>query len=161
LNARHLIPITFGIQVSKGIAPYWSVETGLQYTLLRSEYSYLAGYYTEKVRAHFLIIPVALQYSFRRGTQTNLYASGGANLNIPLGASWSVEGWDLHSKLRYPMSVSLNVGLGFEYKVSSSASLFVQPSLNYHMMSSSEYPILWQDKSVTFELPVGIRIIIR
>jgi hypothetical protein len=100
---------------------------------------------------------VALQYRFLRGAQTNLYASGGASLDIPVGASWSVEGWDNHAKLSYPMAVSLNFGLGFECKVSSSVSLFVQPSLSYHMMDSSEYPILWQDKSVTFELPVGIR----
>jgi RNA polymerase sigma-70 factor (ECF subfamily) len=149
------------VRISKGIAPAWSVETGLQYTLLRSEYSNKAVNNTKKVRAHFLSIPVALQYSFLQGAQTNLYASGGASLNIPVGASWNVEGWNEHAKLRYPMSVSLNVGLGFEYKLSSSASLFVQPSLNYHMMDSSEYPILWQDKSVTFELPVGIRMIIK
>jgi RNA polymerase sigma-70 factor (ECF subfamily) len=161
LEAHHLIPLTFGVRISKGIAPAWSVETGLQYTLLRSEYSNKAVNNTKKVRAHFLSIPVALQYSFLQGAQTNLYASGGASLNIPVGASWNVEGWNEHAKLRYPMSVSLNVGLGFEYKLSSSASLFVQPSLNYHMMDSSEYPILWQDKSVTFELPVGIRMIIK
>jgi RNA polymerase sigma-70 factor (ECF subfamily) len=157
LNARHLIPLTFGLRVSKGITPAWTVETGLQYTLLRSEYSYLAGNYIEKVRAHYLSVPVALQYRFLRGAQSNLYASGGASLDVPVGASWCVEGWDNHAKLSYPMAVSLNFGLGFECKVSSSVSLFVQPSLSYHMMDSSEYPILWQDKSVTFELPVGIR----
>jgi RNA polymerase sigma factor (sigma-70 family) len=157
LETHHLIPLTFGVHISKGIAPSWSVETGLQYTLLRSEYSNKAGNYTEKVLAHFLSIPVSLQYQFMQGGQMNIYASGGASLDIPVGASWNVEGWNDHAKLHYPMAVGLNVGLGLEYKVSSAASLFVQPSLNYHIMDSSEYPILWQDKAVTFELPVGIR----
>jgi RNA polymerase sigma factor (sigma-70 family) len=157
LETHHLIPLTFGVHISKGIAPSWSVETGLQYTLLRSEYSNKASHYTEKVQAHFLSIPVSLQYHFLQGGQMNIYASGGASLDIPVGASWNVEGWNDHAKLHYPMAVGLNVGLGLEYKVSSVASLFVQPSLNYHIMDSSEYPILWQDKAVTFELPVGIR----
>jgi RNA polymerase sigma-70 factor (ECF subfamily) len=157
LETHHLIPLTFGVHISKGIAPSWSVETGLQYTLLRSEYSNKASHYTEKVQAHFLSIPVSLQYHFLQGEQMNIYASGGASLDIPVGASWNVEGWNDHAKLHYPMAVGLNVGLGLEYKVSSAASLFVQPSLNYHIMDSSEYPILWQDKAVTFELPVGIR----
>jgi hypothetical protein len=157
LETHHLIPLTFGAHISKGIAPSWSVETGLQYTLLRSEYSNKASHYTEKVQAHFLSIPVSLQYHFLQGEQMNIYASGGASLDIPVGASWNVEGWNDHAKLHYPMAVGLNVGLGLEYKVSSAASLFVQPSLNYHIMDSSEYPILWQDKAVTFELPVGIR----
>jgi RNA polymerase sigma-70 factor (ECF subfamily) len=157
LGTHHLIPLTFGVHISKGIAPSWSVETGLQYTLLRSEYSNKASHYTEKVQAHFLSIPVSLQYHFLQGGQMNIYASGGASLDIPVGASWNVEGWNDHAKLHYPMAVGLNVGLGLEYKVSSVASLFVQPSLNYHIMDSSEYPILWQDKAVTFELPVGIR----
>jgi RNA polymerase sigma factor (sigma-70 family) len=157
LETHHLIPLTFGVHISKGIAPSWSVETGLQYTLLRSEYSNKASHYTEKVQAHFLSIPVSLQYQFMQGEQMNIYASGGASLDIPVGASWNVEGWNDHAKLHYPMAVGLNVGLGLEYKVSSAASLFVQPSLNYHIMDSSEYPILWQDKAVTFELPVGIR----
>jgi RNA polymerase sigma-70 factor (ECF subfamily) len=157
LETHHLIPLTFGVHISKGIAPSWSVETGLQYTLLRSEYSNKASHYTEKVQAHFLSIPVSLQYHFLQGEQMNIYASGGASLDIPVGASWNVEGWNDHAKLHYPMAVGLNVGLGLEYKVSSAASLFVQPSLNYHIMDSSEYLILWQDKAVTFELPVGIR----
>jgi RNA polymerase sigma-70 factor (ECF subfamily) len=157
LETHHLIPLTFGAHISKGIAPSWSVETGLQYTLLRSEYSNKASHYTEKVQAHFLSIPVSLQYHFLQGEQMNIYASGGASLDIPVGASWNVEGWNDHAKLHYPMAVGLNVGLGLEYKVSSAASLFVQPSLNYHIMDSSEYLILWQDKAVTFELPVGIR----
>jgi RNA polymerase sigma-70 factor (ECF subfamily) len=157
LETHHLIPLTFGVHISKGIAPSWSVETGLQYTLLRSEYSNKASHYTEKVQAHFLSIPVSLQYHFLQGEQMNIYASGGASLDIPVGASWNVEGWNDHAKLHYPMAVGLNVGLGLEYKVSSAASLFVQPSLNYHIMDSSEYPILWQNKAVTFELPVGIR----
>jgi RNA polymerase sigma factor (sigma-70 family) len=157
LETHHLIPLTFGVHISKGIAPSWSVETGLQYTLLRSEYSNKASHYTEKVQAHFLSIPVSLQYQFMQGEHMNIYVSGGASLDIPVGASWNVEGWNDHAKLHYPMAVGLNVGLGLEYKVSSAASLFVQPSLNYHIMDSSEYPILWQDKAVTFELPVGIR----
>jgi hypothetical protein len=87
-----------------------------------------------------------------------MYVSGGLSLDIPVGAT--IGSGDIYEreKLRYPISISPVVGLGFEYKITPSSALFVQPSLNYHLMKKSDYPILWQDKPVTFELPIGIRI---
>jgi hypothetical protein len=90
--------------------------------------------------------------------RVSMYAAGGMSLDIPIGASISSGVIDEHKSLKYPVSVSPGVGLGFEYKITHSSMLFVQPTLNYHVMKKSDYPILWQDKPVTFELPVGIRI---
>jgi hypothetical protein len=90
--------------------------------------------------------------------RTNMYVLGGVSLDIPVGASISSDFMDEHDSINYPISVSPRIGLGFEYKITSSSMLFVQPTLNYHIIKKSEYPILWQDKPITFELPIGIRI---
>jgi hypothetical protein len=87
-----------------------------------------------------------------------MYVSGGISLDIPVSASLSSEVNDETQSLKYPISISPSVGFGFEYKITSSSMLFVQPTMNYHIMKKSDYPILWQDKPITFELPVGIRI---
>jgi RNA polymerase sigma-70 factor (ECF subfamily) len=87
-----------------------------------------------------------------------MYVSGGVSLDIPVGASISSDVNDETQSLKYPISISPSIGLGLEYKITPSSMLFVQPTLNYHMMKKSDYPILWQDRPVSFELPVGIRI---
>jgi hypothetical protein len=87
-----------------------------------------------------------------------MYVSGGISLDIPVGASLSSDVNNETQSLKYPISVSPRIGLGLEYKITSSSMLFVQPTLNYHIMKESKYPILWQDKPITLELPIGIRI---
>jgi RNA polymerase sigma factor (sigma-70 family) len=159
-SAHHLIPITVGIRFSKEISPSWSIESGLQYNLLRSEVTKTIGngYYIKNVRANYLSIPIAMSYNFMQIKRTNMYVLGGVSLDIPVGASISSDFMDEHDSINYPISVSPRIGLGFEYKITSSSMLFVQPTLNYHIIKKSEYPILWQDKPITFELPIGIRI---
>jgi RNA polymerase sigma factor (sigma-70 family) len=159
-SVRHLMPITLGVRFSKGISPSWSVEFGLQYSLLRSDITSTFGYwsYVRNVRANYLSTPVEMNYNFIRLNRANMYVSGGLSLDIPVGATIGSGEIYEREKLRYPISISPVVGLGFEYKITPSSMLFVQPSLNYHLMKKSDYPILWQDKPVTFELPIGIRI---
>jgi RNA polymerase sigma-70 factor (ECF subfamily) len=159
-SVHHLMPITFGVRFSKEISPSWSVESGLQYNLLRSEITKTYGdwSYIKNVRANYLSIPIAISYNFMQMKRVSMYVAGGMSLDIPIGASISSDVIDEHKSLKYPVSVSPGVGLGFEYKITHSSMLFVQPTLNYHIMKKSDYPILWQDKPVTFELPVGIRI---
>jgi hypothetical protein len=159
-SVHHLMPITFGVRFSKEISPSWSIESGLQYNLLRSEITNTIGNwsYIQNVRANYLSIPIAMSYNFMQINRTNMYVSGGISLDIPVGASISSDVNDETKSLKYPISVSPRIGLGFEYKITSSSMLFVQPTLNYHIMKKSDYPILWQDKPITFELPIGIRI---
>lgn len=158
-SVHHLTPITIGVRISKEIAPSWSVESGLQYNLLRAEITHTVGLwsYVQNVRAGYLSIPVAVNYNFMRMNRAGMYVSGGLSLDIPVSASINSDVTSEHKRLNYPLSVSPGIGLGFEYRMTSSSMLFVQPTLNYHMMKKSEYPLLWQDKPVTFELPVGIR----
>jgi RNA polymerase sigma factor (sigma-70 family) len=158
-SVHHLMPITLGIRFSKEISPSWTVETGLEYTLLRSEITKTMGNwsYMKNIRANYLSLPIAVSYNLMQINRTNMYVSGGVSLDIPVGASINSEALDEHKSLKYPVSVSPRMGLGFEYKISPSSMLFVQPTLSYHFMKDSDYPILWQDKPASFELPVGIR----
>jgi hypothetical protein len=159
-SIHHLVPVTIGVRFSKEISPSWSIESGLQYNLLRSEVQTATGdwSFVQNVRANYLSIPTAVSYSILQMNRTNMYVSGGISLDIPIGASISSDVTAEHKRLKYPVSVSPRIGLGFEYKITPASMLFVQPTLNYHIMKGSDYPILWQDRPVTFELPVGIRI---
>jgi RNA polymerase sigma factor (sigma-70 family) len=159
-SVHHLMPISFGVRFSKEFSPSWSIESGLQYNLLRSEITNTSGNwsYVQKVRANYLSIPLAISYNFMQINRINMYVSGGVSLDIPVDASLSSDVNNETQSLKYPISISPSVGLGLEYKITHSSMLFVQPTLNYHIMKKSDYPILWQDRPASFELPVGIRI---
>ncbi len=158
ISAHHLMPITFGIRIAKEITHSWSIEWGLQYSLLRTDISTTDDYmHIQHVRASFLTIPIDVKYNFLQRKRANAYIYGGGGIDIPIGASIK-NTIDHRDELHYPFGVTLNAGLGIGYKITPSVHLFVQPSLNYHIMNKSTYPILWQDKPFTLELPIGIRL---
>ena len=154
------MPITFGVRISKELSPKWTIETGVQYNLLRTDIIRTIGdwSYTKNIKAHFVSIPVAAKYNFLQWKKTNLYTLGGMSIDIPIGSTIDSEITGEQPKLSYPLSFTLDAGIGLEYKISPTTSLFIQPSLDYHLMDKSELPILWQDQPLSFELPIGIRI---
>ena len=158
-SAHHLLPLTFGVRISKELSPKWGMETGVQYSLLRSDITKTIGdwSYIKNVKAHYISIPIAVKYHFLQWKKTNVFTLTGMSLDMPIGSSIDSEIMGEHSKLHYPVSFSIDAGIGFEYKISPTTTLFIQPSLNYHIMDKSEHPILWQDQPFSFDLPIGIR----
>jgi RNA polymerase sigma factor (sigma-70 family) len=158
-SVHHLMPITLGLHITKEISRSWSMECGMQYSLLRTNTTIVTGGQPirQNIRAHFLSIPIDIRYCFVQWNKTKAYTYGGCGIDIPIGASIK-NAVKERSSLHYPFGVTLNAGLGIEYKISSNTYLYIQPSLNYHIMKDSTYPILWQDKPFTLELPIGIRL---
>lgn len=159
-SVHHLKPVTFGVRFSKELSTQWTIETGVQYSLLRSDITKTIGKksYTKNIKAHFVGVPIAAKYRFLQWKKANVYALGGISLDIPIYSTIDSKFTGEHSKLRYPISFSFDMGIGFEYHISPTTSLFIQPSLNYHIMDKSENQILWQDQPLSFDLPMGIRI---
>ena len=82
----HDKPITFGLSMTKTINRKWNVETGLQYSILKSEF--ILGeddYYVQKrQKIHYLGIPLRLSYKWFGANRWTAYTSAGIILNIPL-----------------------------------------------------------------------------
>lgn len=158
-SVHHLLPLTFGVRIFKEFSPRWGMETGVQYNLLRSDITKTIGdwSYIKNVKAHYISIPIAVKYHFLQWKKANVYTLTGMSLDIPIGSSIDCEIRREDLKLYYPLSFSIDAGIGFEYQISPTTTLYIQPSLNYHIMGKSEYPILWQDQPFSFDLPIGIR----
>ena len=82
----HDKPITFGLSMTKTINRNWNMETGLQYSLLKSEF--ILGeddYYIQKrQKVQYLGIPLRLSYKWFGANRWTAYTSAGIILNIPL-----------------------------------------------------------------------------
>lgn len=158
-SINHLMPITIGVRVSKQLSPKWAIETGLQYSLLRTDITrtFDSWSYSKNIKAHFLSIPVDAKYRLLQWEKINLYALGGIRIDIPIGSTIESVMTDERSTLHYPVSFSIDAGAEFEYQMTPTTSLFIMPSLNYHIMEKSDLPILWQDHPLSFDLPIGVR----
>jgi len=64
ITINHKSPISFGISISKILSDNLSLESGLNYTLLRSESKDLSGATIDKQNIHFLGIPLKLNWTF-------------------------------------------------------------------------------------------------
>ncbi|MCC8118779.1 MAG: hypothetical protein LIP09_08565 [Bacteroidales bacterium] len=64
----------------------------------------------------------------------------------------------MNESFHCPIDFSTSLSVGIEYKFAPNTSLFVEPSLSYHFLGNTKYPLLWNDKPLSLEIPLGIRI---
>lgn len=83
---QHDHPITFGISLSKSISKRWSLEMGLQYSLLKSRSTMGNGsyYIGKRQKIHYLGIPIRMSYHMADYKHLSAYGSAGVSLQIPI-----------------------------------------------------------------------------
>ena len=126
---HHNKPITLGLAVSKNIGKHWSLETGLQYSYLKSYFTLGTGDYRvdKEQKLYYIGIPVKLSYQFIRYKRLSAYGSAGASIQIPLygktyadyvvgGKSGYTTGW----KTAPSMQWTVNTNIGIQYHLHQS-----------------------------------------
>ena len=83
---QHDKPITLGLALTKSLGKNWSIESGLQYSLLKSNFTMGEGaYYIQRTqKVHYLGLPFRLSYKWLRSKRWSVYSSAGVLLDIPL-----------------------------------------------------------------------------
>lgn len=164
---QHDRPITFGISLSRAIRNKWSVETGLQYSLLNSKFTTGEGgfFIGRNQSVHYLSLPVRVSYKFAEYNSLSAYAAAGAALHIPVyGKSDSyyvTESTAIHIdrwRIKPPVQWSTNVGLGLQYRFMPKVSVYFEPTLNWYIPSGSSTHTIWTERPFVFSAPFGIRI---
>ena len=164
---QHDRPITFGISLSRAIRNKWSVETGLQYSLLNSKFTTGEGgfFIGRNQSVHYLSLPVRVSYKFAEYKRLLAYAAAGAALHIPVyGKSDSyyvTESTAIHIdrwRIKPPVQWSTNVGLGLQYRFMPKVSVYFEPTLNWYIPSGSSTHTIWTERPFVFSAPFGIRI---
>lgn len=84
-NQQHHAPIVVGLSLSKKLNERWSLETGLQYTLLRSEFTTGEAFrIQDNQKLHYIGIPLRLSYRFWHYKRFSGYATAGMQVDIPI-----------------------------------------------------------------------------
>ena len=162
----HDKPITFGLSMTKTINRNWNMETGLQYSQLKSEF--ILGeddYYVQKrQKIHYLGIPLRLSYKWFGANRWTAYTSAGIILNIPLSGKTD-EQYVTETVIPYsdswhftpPFQWTVGTGVGLQYNFANNWGVYLEPTFSWHIPNGSTTRTIWTEHPFTITVPFGIR----
>lgn len=154
MNAfRHSMPLRFGISAWIPVAERFRVSTGLAYSLYSSQVN--SGNSGEKVQwAHYLGVPVRVDYIIASNTRFDVYAGAGAQGEICLNATYAGYGIP---KDGFSLSL-LGVG-GIQWNVTRRLGFYIEPELSWRVPDGEPVLETYRDRfPVMFSVGTGIRI---
>ncbi len=167
-KTRHYMPLVIGLSVNKSLTSRWSVEAGLRYTFLRSDFLSQSKVMDKETiqRIHYIGVPLKFNYRILNYNGFSLYGQGGGALDIPVNGSQSV--WQYSPQLGNSTNAKINIhaplqwsvegGLGIQYHFTPSFSIYAEPSFKYYFNPGSGINTIRQDKPFEFTIPTGLRL---
>ena len=163
----HHQPVRFGITLSYRLNNRWSIESGLVYSRLSSDYltteeDVARGTikYTSKIeqRLNYLGIPLKVNFYLWENRHFAAYLSAGGMVEKMVDGCVK----DATSKVGEsvsigPLQFSVNGAVGAEYKLIDLLSIYAEPGVGYYFDNGSTIPTFYQDKPFSFNLNLGLR----
>lgn len=165
-HEQHDKPITFGISLTKNIGKNWSLGTGIQYSLLKSNFTLGEGeYFINRVqKVHYLGIPLSTSYKWFNSKNWSAYSSVGIIFNIPMYGKNNEQyvtgttvpykdSWHFTPSVQW----SVGVGTGLQYNFAPNWSMYLEPSFNWYIPNGSTVHTIWTEHPFSITVPFGIR----
>ena len=165
-RSYHHIPITLSLSLRKQINKRWGIETGLQYTRLRSDFTTITDSCRKKTqKINYIGIPLKGTFTLWNGERFSLYASAGATLDIPVkgtseettsyenGQPTSQTKTNLHPSLQW----SAHFGVGMQYQITPTIGIYAEPNLHYYFNNGDGIKTNRTEKPFNVALPIGFR----
>lgn len=165
-KSYHHIPITLSLSLRKNINEHWGIETGIQYTYLRSYFTVISDSYLEKThKINYIGIPIKGSFNVWKQRRFSLYTSAGMTLDIPVKATseeiTSENGQIISQKKSslYPhLQWSADFGIGIQYHITPSIGIYAEPNLRYYFNNGNKLNTIRTAKPFNMTLPIGIRL---
>ena len=164
LKFTHKTPISVGLTIEKHLGKHWGIESGIVYTLLRSNYKTQSLSQEGKQELHYIGIPLQAIYRFARAGNFSFYAAAGPKIDFNVsgrrtetarnGIASSNGTEDIRDK---KPQWSLQLRAGAAYAFIPQLELYAEPSMAYYINNKSDIPDLWKDKPLNFIFQVGLR----
>ena len=149
----HYRPFKTGLSARIPLTEKWSLTTGLEYTLYSSQFTYsLSGKKTQL--AHYLGVPVRLDYTLASNRWLEAYVGGGVAGDLCVRATLNEK-----ALRKDGFCLSLLGACGLQWNMTERLGLFVEPQLSW--TSPSKTPVLATyrtDHPFVFTVATGIRI---
>lgn len=161
--SKHYFPVKLGLSTRIPVADRWYVSTGLEYSLYQSSFTdtYLSssGEMTpwssaRKQAAHYLGIPVRLDWVFASGRLFDVYVGGGLKGDACVGATLGGKAIPKDG-----LSLSLLGAGGVQMNMTKRLGLYVEPELSWRIPSEKNMLQTYRSQHpLMFSVNAGLRI---
>lgn len=161
----HKHPFTVGLSFCYDLPRRFSVETGLDYTLLSSELTSGSrqDYYVESYKLHYLGIPLKFNWTFWQNKRVACYVSAGGELEKSVAGHFqktfveSTEPVQRWNKTVKPLQASVLGHAGVQLNLGKHFGLYVEPGLVYYFDDGGDLQTIRKEKPLNFKLRMGLR----
>ena len=166
-RVSHRQPIRFGLTLCYRLSDQWSIESGLSYTRLSSDYTYLlAGtpYAQGEQQLSYIGIPLKVNYQLWNSRHVGLYVTAGGMMEKMVKGSLQMTENGKEQKTDVSIKAlqfSVNGAVGMEYRLTNLMSIYAEPGVDYYFNNHSNVPTYYQEKPFSFNLNVGLRFCIK
>lgn len=155
IEAKHHIPVRFGLSLRYQLNSRLALTSGVTYTALKSEFSipqYPHAGYTQQLK--YLGVPVGLSYRLWSAGRFNVYLSGAGMIEKCIG----VENIAIGEKASRPWQWSLSTAAGAEYTIARQFSVYIEPALSYYFDDGTTLEHYYNAHPLAPSLQFGLRL---
>jgi hypothetical protein len=166
-NLSHNYPLSFGLGVSYALNDRWALQSGLTYTLLRSEWITTASEYPGQARQqlHFIGLPLNMNYKIAEWNRFRFYATGGVLAEWNAGGQIRTDYLNGGQLIRTEKESarmkewlwSVHTRVGASYPLVRFVSAYAEGGASYYFNNGSPVETIRSDKPFHLSLQAGIR----
>ena len=158
-TTHHHQPVRLGLSLRYRLNDRWSIESGLTYTRLSSDFTKTVDGISTTTEQHltYIGIPVNVSYQLLGSRYLNVYVSAGGMVEKMVKGSQHTS--DVTTSVSiHPLQFSLCSAIGAEFNISRLFSFYAEPGLGYWFDNGSSVSTYYQDRPLSFSLNFGIRV---
>lgn len=156
-KARHKQPIKAGVSVGYRLNDRWSVQTGVTYSYLSTDFT-SEGMSTRTQKLHYVGVPLTASYSVLRGRKAEAYVTAGGEVEKLVKGSVGSENYESEKVKEGRPQFSVKAAVGGAYNFTPNVSVYVEPGVNYYFDNHSTVINSYKDRPASFSLNMGFRI---
>lgn len=166
-DINHHLPVSFGFSVSKSLNERFSLQSGLVYNYLTSDWK-TDGTYTGEFnqKLHYIGIPLSVVYKIAQWDKFVLYASGGGMGEVNVAGKVNAKMFSPeHTKMQestehirmkqWLWSVRGNVGVS--YPLVRFVNVFAETGASYYFDNGSDIETIRSEKPFNVDFQLGFR----
>jgi len=152
-DKTYLAPVSAGLAIARNISSSWSIESGVTYTYLLTNFK--NNTVESKLHLHYIGLPVRVVFDLVKNTKWSIYAAAGGMVEKGL---WSVY----VQNQNYQTSVitttvsdkisgwqySINASIGGAYSIYKNTAIYFEPKLSYYFDTNQPISIRSANKYV-------------
>ena len=167
-KAKHKQPVQWGASIRFGLAPRWTLQTGLTYTYLSSDITREQGAMRYEVSQglHFIGIPVAVSYEVWKHGKWRAYVSGGGQVERMVKGKANTDCFikgekqaTTHEHIKdHHLQFSANLSAGIAYRLLPWMSAYAEPGASYYFDNGSAVKSRYTDQPWNANFKFGFRL---